>query len=40
VLPLPHLLHRFGASFVERLYRAAQLDTFAHHILVWEAQDA
>lgn len=40
VLPLPHLLHRFGASFVERLYRAAPLDTFAHHILVWEAQDA
>ena len=40
VLPLPHLLHRFGASLVERLYQAASLDACAHHILIWEPQDA
>lgn len=40
VLPLPHLLHRFGGSLVNRLYQAAPLHAMAHHILVWEPQDA
>jgi bacillithiol biosynthesis cysteine-adding enzyme BshC len=40
VLPLPHLLQRFGSSFIERLYQAAPLDALTHHILVWEPEYA